>query len=73
MSSLSSPSDMRRRSAGQVDDDASTLEEKVACLATLLKSAEHCIFITGAGASTNAGLRDCAPLRPKPSPLSDAH
>jgi NAD-dependent SIR2 family protein deacetylase len=38
--------------------DPSGLEDSVEQLAALVASARHCIFCTGAGISTNAGIRD---------------
>ncbi|KAL1507082.1 hypothetical protein AB1Y20_007943 [Prymnesium parvum] len=37
---------------------ADTRRKKVALLARLMRNAAHCVVVTGAGVSTNAGLRD---------------
>ena len=39
-------------------DPALALTESVSRLAELIGSAQHCVFVTGAGISTNAGIRD---------------
>lgn len=42
----------------RVGNDEVIEAEAVARLADLIKSAEHCVIVTGAGISTNSGLRD---------------
>lgn len=38
--------------------DADVADEHIRQLASLIAASQHCVFVTGAGASTNAGLRD---------------
>ena len=56
MASSSSPSPSRTRAAAHASEQDPC--EAVAKLAELILAAEHCVFVTGAGISTNAGIRD---------------
>ena len=56
MASSSSPSPSRTRAAAHASEQDP--REAVAKLAELILAAEHCVFVTGAGISTNAGIRD---------------
>ena len=46
------------RKAGASSSSAASPREAVVRLAELIVAAEHCVFVTGAGISTNAGIRD---------------
>ena len=57
MERSSSASASRTRAAAHASE-AEDPREAVAKLAELILAAEHCVFVTGAGISTNAGIRD---------------